>query len=255
MRIPEQRNPVGLHRGGLTERLRQNCIVLKRQAIHQVEIDRIDTALAQAGHGPGNVVTRLYAADRGLHLRIKGLHTQTGLDDADAANRGQPGWRQAAGIDLDRNHRPGHSKIDQQRIDQPHHFVRVDRVRAAPAKGNARYFDRRMQQTRHAANFRMQRVKIRCQTVGTVRRRSVAPAIPADFLTKRDMHIERDIAAHRGQRLALWRFKAFVAEFRRCRITRIPWNRLRQQFGVICPVGEVFRRHRHHPLRRSIYRR
>ncbi len=86
MRIPEHGKPRRRQAERLRDRVRQHLRRLVRQAIHQIEVQRRDCALAKPIADLRDGLDRLNPVDRRLHARVELLNPEAG---AVAAHRGQ----------------------------------------------------------------------------------------------------------------------------------------------------------------------
>lgn len=72
-----------------------------RQAVDQIDVDRLDAVGAERLHYPFGDLERLHAIDRGLHGGIEILHADADAIDAGLGERGDACLVQTARVDLD----------------------------------------------------------------------------------------------------------------------------------------------------------
>ncbi len=102
VRIAEHREPVGPHRDALDDAGAQALLGLLRQAIHEIEIDRPDTGIAQERCRATDILRRLHAPDRRLDLRVERLDAEADPRHPCSPDHPRPVAVEATRIDLDR---------------------------------------------------------------------------------------------------------------------------------------------------------
>ena len=101
VRVAEDRQPVGRQGEDVVDRPGERLGRLQRQPVDQVDVDRIESRVAEPGDGADVELVRLPAVHRELHIRVGVLHADRGAVGADHLQgldvvRGQP-----PGVDLD----------------------------------------------------------------------------------------------------------------------------------------------------------
>ena len=91
MGVAEERDPVGIQLERLAHRTATTCLGLVRQAVHEVEIDRLDAAQRAATRDAGAVPAK--DCRRPIDLAPYRIE--------DPARPGSPGWTPAAARDSD----------------------------------------------------------------------------------------------------------------------------------------------------------
>ena len=230
--ITEHRHPVGFQQQCLFDGFGEIDNALAGQAIHQVEIDRLDAGTAELVHGGHDGVEGLDAVDEFLHVRRERLHTQA--DAVDAGSRQHLGIARLNGARIKFHGDFGavcHVELGAQRRDNAGQHGRGQSVGTAAAKLHGDH--PALHQAGRRGDLGQQRLFIALQPV-IGRHLGVAAAIPANLPAERHMEIERHRRTRRdgGERLALLgRAHAFVEL--RCRgVAGVARHRLRGEIGM-----------------------
>src|SRR4249920_3385107 len=101
VRIAEQSQALRPERSGELRAARDIAHRLGRQPVHQVNIETIDTGLAQPVGGLLHEIERLDAADGSLYVRRSVLHAETGARNADGLKRVNERPVDAARVEFD----------------------------------------------------------------------------------------------------------------------------------------------------------
>ena len=192
MRVRIQSDPVGPQFGhlgqGAVERLRG----LLRQAVDQIDVDRLEPDPAGSLHERKHLLSGLRPVHRLLHRRVEILHAETEPVEAEFGQRVQALLVHGPGVDLDRILTTGGER--EAASQHAHELAQLDvaeKGRTAPAQ---------MQLRDHLAQTHVRGVEIDLATqVAQVLRATfmvlgddlVAGAVVAQRLTERNVHIQR----------------------------------------------------------------
>ena len=203
MRVCVQRDAVGPQRRELFHRARERFRGLARQAMDQVDVDRIEADRARRLHQRGHLVERLHAVHRALHVGVEVLHAETQSVEAQAAQMHQALGRDGARVDLDRTLRA--RREVEGRAQRPHQALELDigqEGRCATAQVQLR------QRLVAAQHLDLQgQLTFECAEIGSgalvvAGDDLVAGAVEADRLAKRNMHVDRQRRAPAHQAAA-----------------------------------------------------
>ena len=141
MGIAEQGEPVGPEPDRSLHGINDAAARLTGEAVHQVEVDRRDTGIAQRIHRPRRHLERLHAVDRGLHVGREVLYAEARAGHAGVRHRRYHRVAERARIDLDRDF--GLVVEIEARAERRHQRAEVvgrEQVRRAAAEMHVRQF-------------------------------------------------------------------------------------------------------------------
>ena len=238
MRIAEQCDPVGAERGGPTQGVFQHRDILPRQAVHQVEVQRLDSGGAKQVHGDGDQPFILHTADPLLDGRVEGLHPKARLLDAGAGKGARPLMIETARIDFDRNQRILHVEGAAQMPSERNERLGWHGIRTATAEGDAAHVRPAAQAGRHDVDLPPQRLQIGVEPSRPVGRAGVAAAIPAYLPAKGEMDVERNLRTHghAGERDRHFVLTDALMELRGGGIGSVARHGCREQLGKELPA-------------------
>ena len=193
MGVTEQRQPIRLQAGRRIHRSPDAAQVLMRQAVHQIDIDRLDPGLSQPIDDPSRGRERLDAIDRFLHLGIDILQADAGAGDANGGEGSDLVLAEAARVDLDRELGIiGDRELVMQMLAEPADVVTFENGRAAAAEMEVTELATGTEGRCDKIDLGKQQVEKAGHRVVAIDDLGVATAEPAKRVAKRHMDIKRD---------------------------------------------------------------
>ncbi|MNX08590.1 hypothetical protein D3C86_382930 [compost metagenome] len=193
-----QRDAVGPQFADLRERALERGVVLARQAVDQIDVDRFETQRARRVHEREDLRRRLDAVHGLLHGGVEVLHAEAQAVEAERGQRREALRIDRARIDLDRLLAARHE--GERAAQQGHQFAQffvVEKGRRAAAQvqlADGRTGPELRDLQRH---FACEVVEVLPPALAVLRHDLVAGAVVAQRFAERDVHVQRQRLAGR----------------------------------------------------------